>query len=130
MRSRTENLTPRTPPIALGDGSSLRFIPEIERTEICHGANHDNCGFGSMDDHKQRAIASNGGQSVPAEKRSFPRITTSLPRLVVRAATTAAATTISSRPAVDLGQQGGGGSGNFTNDRERVSEAGRKGGQS
>jgi general stress protein YciG len=28
-------------------------------------------GFASMDAEKQRAIASKGGQSVPAEKRSF-----------------------------------------------------------
>ena len=33
--------------------------------------NYDKRGFGSMDDDKQRDIASKGGQSVPAEKRSF-----------------------------------------------------------
>ena len=65
-----------------------------------------------------------GGQSVPAEKRSFPRIKTSLPRLVVRAAT------ISSRRAVDLGQQVAGDPATSPDDRERATEAGRKGGQS
>jgi uncharacterized protein len=30
-----------------------------------------NRGFASMDQSKQRAIASKGGRSVPAEKRSF-----------------------------------------------------------
>ena len=36
-------------------------------------ANNDtsNRGFASMDDKKQRDIASKGGQSVPAEKRPF-----------------------------------------------------------
>jgi len=32
-----------------------------------------NRGFASMDESKQRAIASKGGQSVPDEKRSFSR---------------------------------------------------------
>jgi hypothetical protein len=30
-----------------------------------------NRGFGSMDDQKRKGIASQGGKSVPAEKRSF-----------------------------------------------------------
>jgi general stress protein YciG len=33
--------------------------------------NTDNRGFASMDEDKQREIASKGGQSVPDEKRSF-----------------------------------------------------------
>jgi uncharacterized protein len=32
-----------------------------------------NRGFASMDEEKQRAIASKGGQRVPDEKRSFSR---------------------------------------------------------
>lgn len=35
------------------------------------GGNTSNRGFASMDESKQREIASKGGQSVPAEKRSF-----------------------------------------------------------
>lgn len=33
--------------------------------------NNSNRGFGAMDPAQQRDIASKGGQSVPAEKRSF-----------------------------------------------------------
>ena len=88
-------------------------------------ANNDKRGFGSMDEDKQREIASKGGQSVPAEKRSFSQ---------------------DHDLASEAGRKGGehsgggnrqqqasgserGGSGNFANDRERASEAGRKGGQ-
>ncbi|WP_432444817.1 general stress protein, partial [Salmonella enterica] len=35
--------------------------------------NTSNRGFAAMDEQKQRDIASKGGQSVPAEKRSFSR---------------------------------------------------------
>ncbi len=34
-------------------------------------ASNDKRGFASMDEQKQREIASKGGSSVPAEKRSF-----------------------------------------------------------
>jgi general stress protein YciG len=34
-------------------------------------AQDDKRGFGSMDEEKQKEIARKGGQSVPAEKRSF-----------------------------------------------------------
>jgi len=68
-----------------------------------------NRGFASMDEEKQREIASKGGQSVPDEKRSFSKD----PEL-----------------AAEAGRKGGQESGgNFKNDPERASEAGRKGGQ-
>jgi len=68
-----------------------------------------NRGFASMDEDKQREIASKGGQSVPPEKRSFSQD----PQL-----------------AAEAGRKGGQASGgNFANDPERASEAGRKGGQ-
>jgi general stress protein YciG len=53
-------------------------------------ANTSNRGFASMDENKQREIASKGGRSQGAENNP----------------------------------------GNFANDREKASEAGRKGGQS
>ena len=66
-------------------------------------------GFASMDEDKQRDIASKGGQSVPDEKRSFSQD----PEL-----------------AAEAGRKGGEESGgNFRNDPERAAEAGRKGGQ-
>lgn len=68
-----------------------------------------NRGFASMDQQKQREIASKGGQSVPPEKRSFSQD----PQL-----------------AAEAGRKGGQASGgNFANDPGRASEAGRKGGQ-
>jgi len=35
--------------------------------------NTSNRGFASMDEQKQQSIAAKGGQSVPAEKRSFSK---------------------------------------------------------
>ncbi len=98
-------------------------------------ADNSNRGFASMDENKQREIASKGGQSVPAEKRSFSQDHT-----------LAAEAGRKGGEAHSGSQQGGrqhggqqqashgaggqqGGSGNFANDRERASEAGRKGGQ-
>ena len=67
-------------------------------------------GFASMDEDKQREIASKGGQSVPDEKRSFSQD----PEL-----------------ASEAGKKGGEESGgNFKNDPERAAEAGKKGGES
>jgi len=74
--------------------------------------NQDNSkrGFASMDEDKQREIASKGGQSVPDEKRSFSQD----PEL-----------------ASEAGKKGGEESGgNFKNDPERAAEAGKKGGDS
>ncbi|MDZ5648582.1 MULTISPECIES: general stress protein [Nitrospirillum] len=71
--------------------------------------NTSNRGFASMDDEKQREIASKGGSSVPDEKRSFSK---------------------DHELAAEAGRKGGQASGgNFAHDRERASEAGRKGGQ-
>ena len=65
-------------------------------------------GFASMNLERQREIASKGGRSVPAEKRSFSQ---------------------DRELASSAGRKGGQASGgNFANDRERAAEAGRKGG--
>jgi general stress protein YciG len=86
----------------------------------------DKRGFGSMDEDKQREIASKGGQSVPDEKRSFSQD----PELAADAGRKGGESRSSSQQAAsnDGGsrqQQGG----NFADDREKASEAGRKGGQ-
>src|SRR4030088_690419 len=71
-----------------------------------------NRGFASMDQAKQRAIASKGGQSVPPEKRSFSQD----PQLAAQA-----------------GRKGGESvppeGRSFSPNREAAAEAGRKGGQ-
>ncbi len=71
-----------------------------------------NRGFASMDQAKQRAIASKGGQSVPPEKRSFSQD----PSLAAQA-----------------GRKGGESvppeGRSFSQNRELAAEAGRKGGQ-
>src|SRR3954462_770199 len=71
-----------------------------------------NRGFASMDQAKQREIASKGGQSVPPEKRSFSQD----PRLAAQA-----------------GRKGGESvppeGRSFSQNRELAAEAGRKGGQ-
>jgi general stress protein YciG len=101
-------------------------------------------GFGSMDDDKQRDIASKGGRSVPDDKRSFSKD----PQLAAEAGreggqqsggrrqnqTDRQDQNSGGQQQAEGGnerQQGGerGGSGNFANDPERASEAGRKGGQ-
>ena len=70
-------------------------------------------GFAAMDASRQRAIASKGGQSVPAEKRSFSQD----PNL-----------------AAEAGRKGGENvprhERSFARNRELAGEAGRKGGQS
>lgn len=100
-------------------------------------ANQSGRGFAGMDDDKQRDIASKGGQSVPAEKRSFSQDS----ELASEAGKKGGENSHGGQQAnqSSRGQQGGrdqsgggerGGSGNFANDREKASEAGRKGGQS
>lgn len=97
-------------------------------------ANQSGRGFAGMDDDKQRDIASKGGQSVPAEKRSFSQD----PELASEAGKKGGENSHggqqqasgSSRGQQDGGGSDRGGSGNFANDREKASEAGRKGGQS
>lgn len=72
-----------------------------------------NRGFASMDQAKQREIASKGGQSVPNEKRSFSR---------------------NRELAAEAGRKGGRSvspeARSFSQNRELAAEAGRKGGQS
>jgi uncharacterized protein len=82
-------------------------------------------GFASMDQNKQRDIASKGGQSVPAEERSFAKDR----ELAAEAGRKGGEHSHGGQQQSggSSGQQGGGG--NFANDRERASEAGRKGGQ-
>lgn len=92
----------------------------------------DNRGFASMDENKQRDIASKGGQSVPDEKRSFSQDRELASEAGRRGGESSGG---GQQQASDSGrgQQGGGergGKGNFADDRERASEAGRKGGQS
>ncbi|KRE11448.1 stress-induced protein [Bosea sp. Root483D1] len=94
---------------------------------------NDKRGFGSMDDDKQRDIASKGGQSVADEKRSFSQ-DRELASEAGRKGGERSGGGQQHASGSDRNQQGGdgerGGSGNFANDRERASEAGRKGGQS
>jgi len=95
--------------------------------------NDDKRGFGSMDDDKQRDIASKGGQSVPAEKRSFSQDHDLASEAGRKGGENShGGGNQQQASGGDRGQQGGerDGSGNFANDRERASEAGRKGGQS
>jgi general stress protein YciG len=99
-------------------------------------------GFASMDEGKQRDIARKGGESVPDEKRSFAQD----PQLAAEAGREGGQSS-SGQQGDDRGQGGGGqgggrgqqqaesdnrdgDSGNFSDDRERASEAGRKGGKS
>jgi uncharacterized protein len=125
-------------------GPYLRSVTSVEQLEVIVMVDRDqsqasNRGFASMDEKKQREIASKGGQasggnfandperaaeagrkgghSVPAEERSFSK---------------------DHELAAEAGRKGGehshgghatSGQGNFAQDRERASEAGRKGGE-
>jgi uncharacterized protein len=103
-------------------------------------------GFASMDDERQREIASKGGRSVPNHERSFSKDH----RLAAEAGrkggrSIAAADRSFSRDhqlAAEAGRKGGeashssghgegshGGSGNLAQNRERAADTGRKGGQ-
>lgn len=102
-------------------------------------------GFASMDEDKQREIASKGGQSVPDEKRSFSQD----PQLAAEAGRKGGEMSGGNQSDSGSGQQGSGqqgggqqnaqqddrqdgrqsGGGNFADDPQRASEAGRKGGQ-
>lgn len=76
------------------------------------GGRTSNRGFASMDRERQRQIASKGGESVPASKRSFSKN----PEL-----------------AAEAGRKGGrsvpASSRSFSRDPSLAAEAGRKGGQ-
>jgi hypothetical protein len=86
-----------------------------------------NQGFASMDETKQRDIASKGGQSVPDEKRSFSQDR----ELAAEAGRKGGEHSHGGNKPGGSEQGGGhqGGGGNFAEDRERAAEAGRKGGQ-
>ena len=83
-----------------------------------------NRGFGSMDEKKQKDIASQGGQSVPPEKRSFSQDHD----LASEAGRKGGQMSHGGGGASGGGSSGGGSGGNFAQDRERASEAGKKGG--
>jgi uncharacterized protein len=56
--------------------SELRAVVQVSRltakeAEMATGSSTSKRGFASMDSDRQREIASKGGKSVPAEKRSF-----------------------------------------------------------
>jgi general stress protein YciG len=96
-------------------------------------ANQSGRGFAGMDDDKQRDIASKGGQSVPAEKRSFSQDHELAAEAGRKGGESSqggqqSASDNGRKPQASNGERGG--SGNFANDREKASEAGRKGGQS
>ena len=83
-----------------------------------------NRGFASMDDDKQREIASKGGQSVKPEDRSFAKD----PELAAEAGRKGGENSHRGRSS---GVQGGSGrGGNFADDPQKAAEAGRKGGRS
>ena len=57
---------------AAGDRERQRdVLSETSRSAQGTGGRRSNRGFASMDSDRQREIASKGGKSVPAEKRSF-----------------------------------------------------------
>nr|WP_238253808.1 MULTISPECIES: general stress protein [unclassified Methylobacterium] len=56
--------------IDIGEGCSVRE-PHAEEALMASGNSTSKRGFASMDLERQREIASKGGRSVPAEKRSF-----------------------------------------------------------
>jgi general stress protein YciG len=105
-------------------------------------------GFASMDEDKQRDIASKGGQSVPDEKRSFSQDRELASEAGQKGGEVSGG---GNRQGGDGGSQSGNQSGgqggqqgdaqgnqqggqqrggNFADDPQRASEAGRKGGQS
>lgn len=105
--------------------------------------NQSGRGFASMDEDKQRNIASRGGQSVPDEKRSFSRdhgLASEAGRKGGQSVPDEKRSFSQDHAlAAEAGRKGGqqshgggahrGGSGNFAEDRQPASEAGRKGGQ-
>jgi general stress protein YciG len=67
------DLPPKNPALA-GTIESERGCPSLRlgrRQFMAKGSSTSNRGFASMDEERQREIASKGGRSVPAEKRSF-----------------------------------------------------------
>jgi general stress protein YciG len=82
-----------------------------------------NRGFASMDDDKQREIASKGGHSVRPEDRSFAKDH----GLAAEAGRKGGEHSHGGRNAGDDDRGGSGRGGNFAQDREKAAEAGRKG---
>ena len=104
-----------------------------ENRNQTHESGSSNRGFGSMDEQKQRDTASKGGQSVPAEERSFSKdrdLASEAGRKGGEARGGSDASQHSS-PAKERpeSERDRGGKGNLAEDHERASEAGRKGGQ-
>lgn len=87
-------------------------------------------GFAAMDPESQREIASKGGASIPADKRSFS-VDRELAQRAGRKGGKMSGGNFANNPqrASEAGRKGGlVGSGNFARDPERAREAGRKGG--
>jgi hypothetical protein len=99
-----------------------------------HEQGSSNRGFASMDEEKQREIASKGGSSVPKEERSFSKdheLATEAGRKGGEASHGGRSQQEGSHDATSHGKShgsGGHGGGNFADDPERASEAGKKGG--
>ena len=98
-------------------------------------ANQSGRGFAGMDDDRQRDIASKGGQSVPAEKRSFSQDHELAAEAGKRGGESSHGDRQQQQGTSQSQRQHGsssehrGGSGNFADNRQKASEAGRKGGQ-
>lgn len=99
-----------------------------------HGGDTSKRGFASMDEDKQREIASKGGQSVPAQERSFSKdhqLAAEAGRKGGQAShgggSHASGRDSSGGQGAQASSRGGG---SFAQDRERASEAGKKGGHS
>ena len=86
-------------------------------------------GFASMDENRQREIASKGGQSVAPEDRSFSRnhaLAAEAGRKGGQASHSGRGQAAGAEGSASQGLDGG----HFTGDPKRAAEAGRKGGQS
>jgi hypothetical protein len=113
----------------------MRRIAMAENRNLTQESGSSNRGFGSMDERKQHDAASKGGQSVPAEERSFSKDR----ELASEAGRKGGEAKGGSGSGASQQSSGGeereesdrarGGKGNFAEDRERASEAGREGGK-
>src|SRR5262245_14680966 len=65
--------------VSLGDGHYG------QRWKLMMATKTSNRGFASMDEEKQREISRKGGESVPDEKRCFPRIVRLRPKPAAKA---------------------------------------------
>jgi uncharacterized protein len=57
--------------LSVGEGQSDKSRKEKRKAEKMANNRNSGRGFAGMDEEQRRAIASKGGQSVPAEKRAF-----------------------------------------------------------